>query len=42
MDGFRVTEVNGIAAMQPRSPLVGNAYFLGGGMAFQTVGQKWS
>jgi len=29
--GFRITEVNGISDMSPRSPLEGNKYFLGPG-----------
>jgi hypothetical protein len=31
MDGFRFTRVSGIADRSPRSPLVGNQYFLGPG-----------
>ncbi len=30
-NGFKIREVSGISSMNPRSPLEGNEYFLGGG-----------
>lgn len=38
--GFRVTEVQGIAGMSPRSPLTGNPYFQGGGQGLPGGGPE--
>lgn len=38
--GFRVTEVQGITGMSPRSPLTGNPYFQGGGQGLPGGGPE--